>query len=65
MTTAEVRARRRSRTASRSSAHMIRKPIARMSARPTVPAKFQCTFSKVTQKIVARNRKRVTFTRCS
>ena len=37
MTTADVRARRRSRRASRSSVHMTRKPIARMSARLTVP----------------------------
>ena len=33
-----------------------------MSARLTVPATFQCTFSNVTQKIVARNRKRVILT---
>ena len=33
-----------------------------MSARLTVPATSQCTFSNVTQKIVARKRKRVTLT---
>jgi hypothetical protein len=36
-----------------------------MSARLTVPAKLQCTFSKVTQKIVARKRNRVTLTSSS
>ena len=30
-----------------------------MSARLTLPATFQWTFSNVTQKIVAKNRKRV------
>jgi hypothetical protein len=38
---------------------MARKAMARMSAMPTAPAMFQCTFSKVTQKTVARKRKRV------
>ena len=37
---------------------MARNPIASTSARETAPATFQCTFSNVTEKIVARKRKR-------
>ncbi len=44
----------------RSSANATRKPSARMSARTTVPATFQCTFSKVTQKSVAKKKKSTT-----
>src|SRR5690348_18308368 len=42
------------------SANESRKRIASTSASDTVPAKFQCTFSNVTQKTLARNRKLVT-----
>src|SRR5581483_10413060 len=42
-------------------AYEARKRIASTSAIPTEPATFQCTFSNVQQKIVARKRKLVTF----
>ena len=43
-----------------SSANAARKRIVRTSAIPTVPATFQCTFSNVTQKNVAKKKKSAT-----
>jgi hypothetical protein len=51
-----VRGRLRSCRPNRSTVQVARKPIASRSERLTVPAMFQCTFSKVTQKIVARKK---------
>src|SRR5205823_5135499 len=52
---ATVRGARRRVAASRSSAYDARKITARMSEISTVPANSQCSFSKVTQKSVAKN----------
>ncbi len=42
------------------STNATRNRIVIMSAMPTEPARFQCTFSKVTQKNVARKKKSAT-----
>src|SRR3954468_2661563 len=48
-----------------SNANATRKRIVRTSAMPTAPATFQCTFSQVMQKSVARKRAPVSFMRDS